>query len=330
MRKSKKSSITAKTKLIKKHNSLTDGYIPKTPKQVLPDRLLNALYYKFEREGEEFVLSLTELKHLLGIPKEKNNERIYEAITILQAPIQIRNFYYKGRHIEWLSAPFLCKAIHYRNKNYEIEFKIDPMVIEAVKQKGGYTPLDIDICNRFKTKFGLKLYEMYKRYNSLPNNSEDSSIHNITTVHKKLDELNRLFSTHYKSPSKLLAIKETKTKPPINRGLEEIEKVTGEKIFCFYDKASCSFVFSWEKKLQDLYPSFQSPIPTKSLEPFAQWYIDHFIDKTEDKQAYLRKIIEEIKQNTFHNLFQYYQLYLLDMGLDPIECFDNNLQKFLC
>lgn len=318
----KKKDIAAK--FIKKHNSLTDGYIPKTPKQVLPDRLLNALYYKFEREGEEFSLSLAEIKQLLGIPKEKNNERIYEAIAILQLPIQIRNFHYKGQNIKWLSAPFLSKAVYYQNKTQQIEFKIDPMVIEALKQKGGYTPLDIDICNRFKTKFGLKLYEMYRRYSSLPNRD------GATVIYKSLNDLNHLFSTNYKTPSKLLAIKETKTKPPINRGLEEIEKVTGDKIFCFYDKSNKQFVFSWDKKLQDLYPSVQSLIPTKSLKPFAKWYITHFAHDIQDKEAYLKKIIEEIIYNSFGNLLRYYQLYLMDLGKDPLKCFNKKLEKFIC
>jgi len=49
---------------IKKHNSLTDGYIPKSSKQVLPDKLLNALYYKYEREGNKFVNSLCQFKNL--------------------------------------------------------------------------------------------------------------------------------------------------------------------------------------------------------------------------------------------------------------------------
>lgn len=319
----KKIPIT--TKLIKKHNSLTDGYIPKTPQQVLPDRLLNVLYYKFEREGEEFTLSLAEIKRLLGIPKEKNNERIYKAIAVLQLPIQIRNFYYKGKKVAWFSAPFLSKAVCYQNKAQEIEFKIEPMVVEAIKQKGGYTPLDIDVCNRFKTKFGLKLYEMYRRYSSLPNNKEGATI-----IYKSLDELNKLFSTNYKNPSKLLTIKETKSKPPVNRGLEEIERVIGEKIFCFYDKTSERFVFSWDKRLQELYPSPYSLIPIKSLKPFAQWYLIHFAHNLQDKEAYLKKIMEEITYNTFGNLVHYYQLYLIDLGKDPIKCFDKQLNKFIC
>jgi len=39
-------------KKIKKHNTLTDGYIPVTLNNaVLPDKLINALYWKFEENG---------------------------------------------------------------------------------------------------------------------------------------------------------------------------------------------------------------------------------------------------------------------------------------
>ena len=34
---------------IKKNNTLTDGYIPKSGKAILPDKLINALYWKLEQ-----------------------------------------------------------------------------------------------------------------------------------------------------------------------------------------------------------------------------------------------------------------------------------------
>ena len=316
-----------KSKIINKHNSLTDGYIPKTPKQVLPDRLLNALYYKYEKEGEEFTLSLSEIKKLLGLPNEKNDQRIYDAIKILQSPIQIRNFTYEGKEIAWFSAPFLCRVVRYKATKNQIHFKIEPMVVEAVKQKGGYTPLDIDICNRFKTKFGLKLYEMYRRYNSLPHNQSAVPNKQTGVIYKSLEELNKLFSTNYKTPSKLLSMKPSKTKPPINRGLEEIEKVTGELIYCFYDKNLQKFVFSWERG-ERRYPTPSCIIPTKSIQPFVKWYIAHFADKVKATNAYCNRIIEEIKNNSFDNLLRYYQLYLIDLGKDPLEYFDEKIGKF--
>jgi len=317
-------------KIIKKHNSLTDGSIPKTPRQVLPDRLLNALYYKYEQEGEVFTISLKELKSLLGLPKEKDDERIYNAISTLQAPIRIRNFHYQGKEVEWFSAPFLCRAIKWKSRRNEIEFHIDPMIIEAIKQKAGYTPLDLAICNQFKTKYGLKLYEMYRRYINLPNHRSDVSSADTGVVYKTLEELNFMFGTKYRSPSKLLAMKETKTKPPINRGLEEIERVTGERISCFYDKENRIFIFSWQKDREFRYPNPLCIIPAKSIEPFAVWYTEHFADKVQDKQGYFYKIVEKIRNNSLANIEKYYVLYLVNLGKDPKKCFDSKINKFTC
>ncbi|NPA65081.1 MAG: replication initiation protein [Epsilonproteobacteria bacterium] len=315
-------------KIIKKHNSLTDGYIPKPPKQVLPDRLLNALYYKFEREGEIFRITMPELKRLLGLPNEKNDRRIYEAIRILQAPIVIRDFRYKGKEVAWLCAPFLSRVYRWKERLNEFEFCIDPMVIEAIKQKGGYTPLDINICNRFRTKFGLKLYEMFRRYANLPNNHGDIDSRAIGVVAKSIEELNNMFGTNYTSPSKLFSSSPTKSPPPINRALKEIERVTGEVYHCFYDKDTRSFIFSWGRRKEDLYPSVACIIPSKSIEPFAKWYMDHFADKVNEPAGYLRKIVQRIKENTMGNIEKYYQLYLLELGKDPKSCFDPKTNKF--
>jgi len=315
-------------KVIKKHNSLTDGYIPKSAKQVLPDRLLNALYYKFEREGETFRITLPELKRLLGLPNEKNDRRIYEAIFTLQSPIFIRDFRYDGKEVAWLSAPFLCRVYKWKGRVNELEFHIDPMVVEAIKQKGGYTPLDINICNRFKTKFGLKLYEMFHRYANLPNNRSEINSQEIGVIAKSLDELNNMFGTTYTTPSKLFSQKASSHKPPINRGLEEIERVTGEVYHCFYDRHTKTFIFSWGRKKESLYPTPECIVPSKSIAPFAKWYMDRFCDRIQDRQSYFNKIVHSIKENTLGNLERYYELYLLDLGKDPRKCFDPRINKF--
>ena len=315
-------------RVIKKHNSLTDGAIPKTPRQVLPDRLLNALYYKYEKEGAQFELSLQELKELVGLANEKDDQRLYNAISILQHPIQIRNFCFEGQEIAWLSAPFLAMAIRYRKKSTKIRFKIEPMVLEAIKQKGGYTPLDINICNRFKTKYGLKIYEMYRRYRSLPNRITHISSNDIGVIKKSLDELNFLFSTSYTTPSKLL---DRQGKAPINRGLKEIRRVTGEIIECFYDKHQKLFVFSWGRDVaKERYPTPECIIPTASVEPFAKWYTDHFVDRIKSRSGYYQNVIERIYSNTLSNIERYYQLFLLELGKDPNKCFDHRRGKFIC
>ena len=309
-------------RLINKHNSLTDGAIPKPPKQVLPDRLLNALYYKYEKEGPTFRISIVELKHLLGLEKERDSERIYKAIAILQQPIQLRDFRYGKEKVAWMSAPFLAKAIRYKEQINYIEFTIDPMVLEALKQKAGYTPLDLEICNRFQTKYGLKLYEMYRRYYSLPHKEEIVQNRIVGVVKKSLDELNFLFGTHFAYPSQMLRA--------IKRGLQEIEEKTGVFIHCFFDKEAHLFLFSWERELI-VYPTKECIIPKKQIKPFIEWYTQNVIDEEIlHKKAYKEELEAKILANTFFNLEKFYTIYLEEMGKDPARCFDKKRGVFIC
>jgi hypothetical protein len=308
---------------INKHNSLTDGSIPKTTKQVLPDRLLNALYYKYEREGPTFSLSISELKRLLGLERERDSERIYKAISILQRPIQIRDFRYGEEEIAWISAPFLARAIRYKGAINHIEFTIDPMVLEALRQKAGYTPLDLRICNRFKTKYGLKLYEMYRRYYSLPHKEECVNNKIVGVVKKSLQELNFLFGSDFLYPSQLLRV--------IKRGLEEIESVVQITIHCFYAKEEKFFVFSWEREIDGHYPTKKCPIPTKRIDAFLEWYKKNVIDENiEHEEAYTENLRQRILEGTFYNLKEFYGYYLQEIGLDWQECFDAKKGKFTC
>ena len=251
-----------KQAIVKKNNALTDGYIPKPPKQVLPDKLLNALYWKFENEGERFSITLSELRGLLGLKSSKDDHRIIEAIGILQAPIFLRNFEYQGREIEWTSAPFLSEATKYKDGRNIVEFAINPKVIAALKQKYGYTPLEIEICNRFKTKYGLKLYEMFRRYETLPNGKGEG----VGTIAKSIEELNKLFGTKYQHPSKI--------KEGIDRGLKEIEKHTGILITVFWDKIKKKFVFSWGQEPKETSYPFM-----RSKKAFISYLRKHYVNK---------------------------------------------------
>ncbi len=279
---------------IKKHNSLTDGYIPKSSKQVLPDKLLNALYYKYEREGNKFVMSLQELKQLLGLKSDGNVERIYEAIGILRHPVSVRDFTYKGKRAKWASISFLKEAVRWVEKENYIEFEISDMMIEVLKQKVGYTELDLDICSRFKTKYGLKIYEMYKRYYKLEESTQDI---NLGIVKKDLDELNKKFGTDYKTPSGLLR--------GIKRGLNEIEKITGEKIECFYDKKEKFFVFFWQKKPE--YPKLR--IPYKRVDELVEWYMKHREDELSmvNIKKYKNQLRQAILEDEFEGLDTLYR-----------------------
>ena len=275
---------------IKKHNSLTDGYIPKSAKQVLPDKLLNALYYKYEREGNRFVMSLQELKQLLGLKSDGNVERIYEAIGILRHPIVVKDFTYKGKKAKWASISFLKEAVRWVEQENFIEFEISDMMIDVLKQKAGYTELSLEVCSQFKTKYGLKIYEMYRRYYKM--NANDS----YGYVLKDLDELNKKFGTNYKSPSGMLR--------GIQRGLKEIERVTGEKIECNYNKQQKVFIFSWNKNIK--YPKLR--IPYRRVDELIEWYLKHQdSSKIKNIEKYKFRLKEAILNDNFEGLDALYR-----------------------
>jgi hypothetical protein len=277
---------------IKKHNSLTDGYIPKSAKQVLPDKLLNALYYKYEREGNRFVVSLQELKQLLGLKSDGNVERIYEAIGILRHPVVVKDFTYKGKKAKWASISFLKEAVRWVEKENYIEFEISDMMIDVLKQKVGYTELSLEICSQFKTKYGLKIYEMYRRYYKI--NSGD--INNAGSVKKDLDELNKKFGTNYKSPSGMLR--------GIERGLKEIQRITGDIINCHYDKNKKMFVFTWDKK--EDFPKLR--IPLNRVDELIEWYLKHQdMSQIKNTKKYREKLKKAILEDKFEGLDALYR-----------------------
>ena len=280
-------------KPFQKHNALTDGYIPNTGKAVLPDKLINTLFWKFEQEGDNFIVSMVELRQLLGLKSTKDDERIIEAIKLLQTPIVIRDFTFKGKGVEWVSAPFLSRATKWKDGQKYINIKLDDMIIEGIKQKYGYTPLELNLCNLFKSKYGLKLYEMFVRYYHLPNREGQG----VGTVSKSIDELNKIFDSHYKQPSELMR--------GIKRGLKEIEKITDEKVTCFFNKHKKKFIFGWEQKTR--YPKLR--IPFSRIDELIDWYLVHNRDKLHIKsiEKYKQSLKNRIIDDEFEDLDIWYR-----------------------
>jgi len=280
-------------KPFKKHNSLTDGYIPNTGKAVLPDKLINTLFWKFEQEGDSFILSMSELRKLLGLKSTKDDSRIIEAIKLLQAPIVLRDFSFQGEEIEWTSGPFLSRATKWKDGQKFIKIKLDEVIIEGIKQKYGYTPLELTVCNQFKSKYGLKLYEMFIRYYHLPNKEGKG----VGTVSKSIDELNKIFDSHYKQPSELMR--------GIQRGLKEISKVTEEEVNCFFNKHEKKFIFGWEQLSR--YPELR--IPFNRIDELIDWYLSHNRDKLKIKsiEKYEQSLKNKIISDNFEDLDLWYR-----------------------
>lgn len=223
--------------LIHKNNALTDGNIP--DRKVIANKLVNALYYKYEKEGANFRIAINDLANLLGMTSNsgKTKDMITDGLKILQQPIELRNFEYKGRGIKWYSSPFLQEAkIYTDDKNY-IEIKLSDTLIEGLKQKKHYTTIDLSVSNQFKTKYGLVIYEMYLRYKNAKR--EEVPIE-ATYQMFSLDELNSKFGTTHKFISKMLE--------GINRGLKEVEAITGTEITVKWQKNFDKFGFFWKRE----------------------------------------------------------------------------------
>ena len=223
--------------LIHKNNALTDGNIP--DRKVIANKLVNALYFKYEKEGANFKIAINELANLLGMTSNsgKTKDMITDGLKILQQPIELRNFEYKGRGIKWFISPFLQEAkIYTDDKNY-IEIKLSDTLIEGLKQKKHYTTIDLSVSNQFKSKYGIVIYEMYLRYK---NAKREEVPLDATYQMFSLDELNSKFGTKFTHISKMME--------GVNRGLIEVEKITGIKITVKWQKNFDKFGFFWKRE----------------------------------------------------------------------------------
>ena len=177
---------------IKKHNTLTDG---RTTYSLTAEKLLNAVYHTWEREGvDTFTVPIADLKELIGMDGN-NDEYLYDCLKELQTVQRFRNFDYKGRGIKLLQSSFIMDLTVYKDNQNHAQMTINPKIIEALKQRAGYTPLELKVVEKFRTIGGYKLFQLFKRYEFLPN-KDDSKIGTITFT---LEEMNNVLGTKYLS-----------------------------------------------------------------------------------------------------------------------------------
>ena len=219
---------------IKKHNSLTDAL---TDLNLTSEKLLNALYLTWEREEYEdktMTIPIADLKTIVGYDS-KDDELFYESLDQLTKSQRWRNFEYKGRGVKYHGGAFMSYTLYKDNRNY-IDFNINPIVVSALKQKAGYTPLELKVVEKFRTIGGYKLFQLFKRYEFLPN-STDSKIGSITFT---LEEMNNVLGTKYAYLSDIEKV--------IKRGLNEIKKVADIEISVMGKKKEKEFAFAWGRK----------------------------------------------------------------------------------
>jgi len=279
-------------KNIKKHNSLTDARTGKL--SLRGDKLINALYLLYEKDGENIEITITELRELLNLKGGDYGKDIELRLQELRdSSIKFRNVKLShGDYLYFVDSFIQSFGIDRGSQNY-CKIKISESFIEAFSQKMGYTPIDLEICNKFKTKYGLKLYEMYLRYYSLPNKQGEG----IGTISLTIQDLNEMFGTAYTTPSEI--------KRGIERGLKEIEKITKEFINVFYHKGKRKFVFSWHQKRK--YPNLR--VPYNHIDILIDWYLHHNEDKLKIKSLtkYKQSLKKSIIDDEFKELDKYYR-----------------------
>lgn len=231
---------------IKKHNSITDAL---TGLSLPAEKLLNALYHTWEIEDYEhkkMTVPISDLKALIGY-NSNDDELFLKYIDELTFSQRWRNFEHKGRGVKYHSGPFMSYTLWKDTQNH-IDFYIDPIVVSAIKQKAGYTPLELQIVEKFNTKTGYKLFQLWRRYYTLPNNEaplplpEEAEKMEKGVINKTFDEMNAYLGTNYAHSSQLART--------MQRGLDEIEKIAKEKILLTIDKRTKIFSFKWIRPVE--------------------------------------------------------------------------------
>ena len=223
--------------IINKNNIITDGKLPDSA--VLTQKLVNVLYSNYETQGAEFTIHLKDLCKQLDISNQtRNHTRIKDSLRILKQPIELRNFNDKqGRKLKWYLGSFLDKAKVFEDTMDYVTIRLDEDLIEGMKQHKHYTRIDIETSNKFKTKYGIVIWEIYLRYK---NAKRDGVPTEVTYQDFSLDELNGKFGTDYKYISQM--------ERSIKRGLQEIQKITDKDIAVNWIDTDKKFRFMWERE----------------------------------------------------------------------------------
>jgi len=225
-------------RFIKKSNVVTDGIVP--DRAVLTEKVLNVIYENFQSKGKSFKITFAELFKQLNISNQtENKKRIKESLLILSQSLELKNFTHRdGRKVEWFVGSFL-KAIVFKDTRDYININIDEDTLYAIEQLKQYTMIDINISNKFRTKYGIVIWQMYLRYK---NQNRSGVPENWTYQTFSLEDLNKKFGTNYKHNSQM--------QRSIERGLKEIKKIINKDIQVNFQKDIKKFGFFWEKEKQ--------------------------------------------------------------------------------
>ncbi|MCF6244373.1 MAG: replication initiation protein [Sulfurovum sp.] len=280
---------------LRKNNAITDAKNGELSLGAM--KSLDAILHVYQdTKDTKIKLELSVLRKKLGL--EKNNDyvdRIKTYLLELKLPFELRDFHEHktGKEVSFALTSFLNDVKSYKDTQHMVEINISENFIDYMIEKSGYTEIDLTLSKRFKTKYGYKIYEMYLRYYGLPNRVGKD----VGTISKNIDELNEKFGTKHKYASKMLE--------GLERGTKEINDLTGEEIFCFYDKPSKKFVFSWAKILKKV--ESKCIIPNARVGEVVTWIIEHTSYPIKDLANYKRKIKKLVLNNEYDELEETYR-----------------------
>ncbi len=284
--------------ILKKNNSITDaknGFL-----SVPALKMLDLLLFHYEKTGKEyFEISLPDLRNRLKMDKNNNYRRAIELyLEELSQRFEIRNYRDRDNNqISWAIASFLNdpKIIFHKEDNkYICKIDLSKNFIDYMIDRAGFTLIPLNKILKFKTKYGYKTYEMYLRYQNVSQGDKDSVV-----IKKSMDELNAKYGTNHKYAWKM--------KEGINRGIEEIKKISDVFINCYYDKREKAFVFSWRREKKPIEKKSICIIPKSRVKELIEWYLSHKDLKINDLNSYKNKLRLAIVKNEFNELEEYYK-----------------------
>jgi len=280
---------------LRKNNAITDAKNGELSLGAM--KSLDAILHVYQdTKDTKITLELATLRKKLGL--EKNNDyvdRIKTYLLELKLPFELRDFHEHktGKEVSFALTSFLNDVKAYKDTQHMVEINISENFIDYMIEKSGYTEIDLTLSKQFKTKYGYKIYEMYLRYYGLPNRVGGD----IGTIKKTIFELNEKFGTKHKYASKMLE--------GIERGIQEIEDLTGEQIFYYYEKPIKKFVFSWAKVLKKV--ESKCILPSTRIDEVIDWIIEHIPYTINDRVKYKSKLKNLILQNEYDELEETYR-----------------------
>ena len=138
-------------------------------------RALNAIYWGLQKNDyynfEYVPIRFATLREVMGLNNvEDYVQRIKEAMQELRKPLELNNFYHPihQKKFDWYSLSFLDEVgFPKEDKERVALIKVNQFMKHLMKIDGNFTKIElIPYANKFRTKYGMKLYEYLKSFES--------------------------------------------------------------------------------------------------------------------------------------------------------------------